>query len=274
MTSVPSSTPGPLNPGDVVSAAIRLYRDRFKMYLGLAAVAMLWVLVPVYGWAKYGMHLGLMSRLAYQDLTNQPETPRDARRALAPKLWSFFLLGVLLFLLIGGGYFVIAIGGAIAGGIVGTALGLALNAIFGPGGAVVGSVISALIIFATIVIGLLWLVGRVFVAEVALSLEPQTAASDSIGRSWQLTKRSIKRIQFVVLATYLVALPPVLVFNIIPQFFLLNMEPGTAAYSLISLLVLVMSIVISIGTLPFWQVVKGVLYYDLRSRREGLDLSM
>jgi len=27
-------------------------------------------------------------------------------------------------------------------------------------------------------------------------------------------------------------------------------------------------------TLPFWQVVKGVLYYDLRSRREGLDLKL
>ena len=62
MTSASPSNLGPLNPGNVVSASIRLYRDRFKMYLTLSAKAYLWLIVPIYGWAKYCMYTGLMSR--------------------------------------------------------------------------------------------------------------------------------------------------------------------------------------------------------------------
>ena len=47
MTS--ASTLGPLNPGNVVSAALRLCRDRFKTYFGLSLVAVLWASLPIIG---------------------------------------------------------------------------------------------------------------------------------------------------------------------------------------------------------------------------------
>ena len=270
---ISASTPGPLNPGNVVSAALRMYRDRFKMYFGLSARAVLWALVPVYGWAQYGMHTGLMSRLAFQELVNQPETARDAERAIKPKMWSFLWLGLLLVAIFISTYIGVAIVAVLLGILVGGLLGTALAAIFGDGGAVFSGIVVGLITFLGIILGLLWVVSRVFISEVSLAMESRVGASDSIGRSWQLTKGSIMRIQFVVLAAYLVTLPVIIV-TFLPQLAQLRMEPGTAAYNLVTLVSLVISLAFNIAVLPFWQVVKGVLYYDLRSRREGLDLSM
>jgi hypothetical protein len=41
-----------LSVGNVVSAGLRIYRDHFKPYYLEALRSYLWVLVPVYGWAK------------------------------------------------------------------------------------------------------------------------------------------------------------------------------------------------------------------------------
>ncbi|MEL7358564.1 MAG: hypothetical protein AAFV85_15035 [Cyanobacteria bacterium J06634_6] len=307
MTSVPSSTPGPLNPGDVVSAAIQLYRDRFKTYIGLSTVATLWVALPffalsvlaivmvslsltnaavwslfvlcaifliLYCWAKYSLYTGLLARLSFRELINEPETPAQARRQIAPKLWSYLGLSLLLLLIFIVAFIGIYIAAAIVGFTVAFGLGTLFNQLFGDTGAFIGGVLGGLLVFGGFIIGILWVASRFFIAEVPISVETPTGASESIGRSWSLTKKSIVRIQFVVVATYLAALPPALVFSIIPQFFLFRLEPGTTAYNVTYLLIMLGSVLISIATMPFWQAVKGVLYYDLRSRREGLDLSI
>jgi len=78
----------------------------------------------------------------------------------------------------------------------------------------------------------------------------------------------------VFLATFLIQIPIVMVTNYIPTL-LIELLPGNTAFSAIATaLGLVLSLVGSIFVLPLWQAVKGVLYYDLRSRREGLDLEL
>ncbi len=274
MTSSLYSIPGPLNPGDVVSAALRIYRDRFKAYFEISAKAVLWAIVPIYGWAKFSLYVSMMSRLAFQELMNAPETPRNAHQQLKPKLWSFLWLGFLLFFIFAAAFFVVIIATAIVAGVIGTAATYLLTAIFGPGGTVFGSLITGLLFAVLFVIGLLWIVSRLMIAEVPLAIEPDTGASDSIGRSWQLTKSSIVRIQFVVLAAYLITLPFNIIVGFLPQIFLFALEPGTFAYSLLYFVSIVLSLLANMVTLPFWQAVKGVLYYDVRSRREGLDLKI
>lgn len=39
----------PLTVGNVVSAGLRLYRDRFKQYLALSTQVTLWALLPILG---------------------------------------------------------------------------------------------------------------------------------------------------------------------------------------------------------------------------------
>lgn len=274
MTSASSSNLGPLNPGNVVSAAIRLYRDRFKMYLTLSATAYLWLIVPIYGWAKYGMYTGLMSRLAFQELMNQPETPKEAYRQVSPKTWAFLGLSVLLFLIFVAAYLAIALVGILAGVAVGGLASYVLTAIFGQGGGTFAIIITGLVVIIAVLLGLLWIVGRLIVAEVPMAVEPRVDPSTSIGRSWQLSKKSIVRIQFVVMAAYLVTLPVLIFLSILPQIAVTFVEPGSSLSATLSSLVFLLSFASGILTLPFWQVVKGVLYYDLRSRREGLDLKL
>ena len=85
-----SSSIQPLSIGNVVSAGVRLYRSHLKTYLKLALIAHLWALVPIYGWAKYAAISGLISRLAFGELTYQPESVEEARSHVNPRFWSFF----------------------------------------------------------------------------------------------------------------------------------------------------------------------------------------
>ena len=101
---------GPITVGNVVSAALVLYRSHLKTYLRLASIAYLWILVPVYGWAKYLAISGTISRLAFQELIGQPESIRDARRHTKPRLWSFFLVAFLVGLMLSGVTFLLYIG--------------------------------------------------------------------------------------------------------------------------------------------------------------------
>ncbi|MEL6815640.1 MAG: hypothetical protein AAFP03_12600 [Cyanobacteria bacterium J06598_3] len=275
MTSSSSSTLGPLQPGNVVSAAIRLYRDRFKMYLGLSVRAYLWVFVPVYGWAKYGMYTGAMSRLAYKELIDQPETSEQSLQALQPKMWGFLGVGLLLGCIFFGAYIGIALASVIVAFIIGGLLGVLGGAIFGAEvGGFIGGAIGAIVFFLALVLGLLWIAGRLLIAEVPLAIEPLNDVTKSIGRSWTLSKQSIWRIQFVIMAAFLTTLPVLLVTSYLPQIPLLAQEPGTPEYWTIYFIVLIPSLIGNMMVLPFWQAVKGVLYYDLRSRREGLDLAI
>ncbi|MEM6451059.1 MAG: hypothetical protein AAF703_12170 [Cyanobacteria bacterium P01_D01_bin.105] len=274
MISDATSRPGPISPGNVVSAALRIYRDQFKVYFSLSARAILWVLVPVYGWAKYAMHTGLMARMAYQTLTNEPETARQAQKQVNPKMWSFLWIGFLLAFIFIAAYIVFAIVSGVVGFIMAFVVGGLLSSVLGETGIIITSILTGLIALGIFFIGLLQLASRLFIAEVPLAMEDGIGASDSIGRSWSLTKKSIGRIQLVVLATYLVTLPLMLVTNILPQLLLLRMDPTSPAYALLNIVLIVVSIAASIAVLPFWQAAKGVLYYDLRSRREGADLKI
>nr|WP_290221056.1 hypothetical protein [Trichocoleus desertorum] len=57
----------------------------------------------------------------------------------------------------------------------------------------------------------------------------------------------------------------------------LGQDPSTTSAPLafvISLLILGLSFVSGAIVMPFWQALKAVVYYDLRSRREGLGLKL
>ena len=270
---------GPISPGNVVSAAVRIYRNQFKTYFALSFKACLWLLFPVYGWAKWGMYNGLMARMAYQTLIGQPETAKQAYKKIQPKLWSFLGIGFQCFLFGLAAY----IGYSFVSGIVSIVfvmlIGGLLSAVLGNSGVMISSILSAIFSFGLFTIGFIWLTSRLFIAEVPIAIEPNLSANASINRSWQLTQRSVGRIQIVVLATYLVIVPLYFfstllsqILFLIPQLAFPSDGIDTTTASLFSLVVLLISATVIVGMFPFWQAAKGVLYYDLRSRREGIDL--
>ena len=88
-----------LSVGNVVNVTLNLYRANFKLYLKLSCFAYLWLLVPLYGWAKFLAISALISRLAFSELMGKTESVKDARRYIRPQIWSFLVIGILLFVL-------------------------------------------------------------------------------------------------------------------------------------------------------------------------------
>jgi hypothetical protein len=265
-----TSNAEPLSIGNVVSAGVRLYRSHLKKYLQLALIAHLWVLVPIYGWAKYAAISGLISRLAFGELTNQPEPLPDARDRVEPLLWSFWgiYFRVTLYLLL------VYLGLAIAGGIVIGLFAGVLSVILGTGGAIITTALVAVLMVIIIVAGLTWFYARWVIAEAPLAVEENINGAESVNRSWELTKASAFRIQGVVIVAGIVTLPIVFLFNYLPSLFLLALEPGSLIYGLVYFISMLISLLGGMFVMPFWQSIKAVIYYDLRSRREGLGLQL
>ena len=255
--------------GNVVSASLRIYRDHFKPYFGLAFVAYLWLLVPIYGWAKYSAISALISRLAFGEVREKPETVSDARREVNPRMWGLFWAGTLTFL--------IFFGVSLVGGIAMAILAGGAAAIFGQNYAILAAfLVVAVIAFLIIYIRIF---SRLLIVELPLAIENNIGASSAISRSWQLTKGSVGRIQWIVFVGILVSLPMTIVVQILTVIVqvvssaVLGAESGLF-YLVYYILIVVLSIVSGALVTPFWQAMEAIIYYDLRSRKEGLGLKM
>ncbi len=70
-------------------------------------------------------------------------------------------------------------------------------------------------------------------------------------RSWELTKTSTLRIQGVLLIAFAITLPVLLLFNYLPQIFLIRTEAGSTAYWTIYLISWITSLVGGMFVMPF-----------------------
>lgn len=279
MTKNPSlrQPTGPLSVGNVVSAGLRIYRDHFKLYLGLTFKALLWSIIPIYGWAKNFQIQAIISRHVFKELVNQAESVSITRSNLEQRFWSFwaaqFLIGMI--------GFAFNIGLSILSTIIVLPLVLMTGASSGESG---GSFIVELIqVFVNIIslIIYVWFYSHFFIAELPLALETNMNSTNCIGRSWELTKGFVIRIQLIIFLAALITLP-ILILAILPVSFLIvpllgNSSPDEALLLSIAsafFWVMILWVVGSTFMMPFWQAIKAVIYYDIRSRREGLGLQV
>jgi hypothetical protein len=308
-TPNPTQPTGPLSVGNVVSAGLRLYRDHFKSYFGVAILATLWALLPFlvlipiplllisgnansaallliipigivlffYGTAKYTANSALISRLAFGELVNRPETVREARHQLAPKflvfLRTYLLLSLLSFGVVIGFYILILIIGLSGAYIASSVQGniLAIGMIVGIGLIAFGAALSFTIRFFI----------RLFLFEVPLAIEENIKATQTIGRSRNLTQGHVGRIFLILTIASLITIPLSIIVQLAVSTIqvlllrVLSADPTSAGFQMLSFMVgYVLGLVSGAVFLPFWQAIKAVIYYDLRSRREGLGLQM
>ena len=126
---------------------------------------------------------------------------------------------------------------------------------------------------------MIWLISRLFMVELPLGIEENVNATEAIGRSWELTKDSVFRIQSIVFIAFLISLPITAVIQIaslILQGVLGSIYPADSG--IFAFVYTVAIFAISIGSYalmsPFWQCIKAVIYYDLRVRREGFGMEI
>jgi hypothetical protein len=263
----PSNPIQPLSVGNVVSAGVRIYRSHLQRYLTMSLIAYLWLLVPIYGWAKYAEISARISRLAFQELINKPESNAEAAEQTRPRLWSFLVAGLLVGLIYIGLYLGFVIALVILGGISGALMALV------PALGVIGILLTTVAFFAGLY-GFIRLIARLLIVEVPLATEDSMDATTAISRSWNLTKGSVGRIQWIVIVAFLISLliniPAQIIGAVLPIG--PDAEPAVVALSLVVLFAV--SILSGALIMPFWQVIKAVIYYDVRARREGFGLQL
>lgn len=317
-----SSSIGPLSVGNVVSASLRLYRDNFKTYLGIALTSSLWGLLPFlfglliaaliavvvgnntslipliilailfwlvatfYCAAKSLKNAALISRLAFGVLTNQPETRSVGSKNIQSKMWDFLWVQVLLALVL----FVVNIGLSIIQGFTVGLLTFALGSVLGNENPLV--ILISLIGWLFFTGIYLWVYARFFIPELPLAIENKVNSADSLNRSWSLSKGMARQIAFIVFVAFLITLPVYLV-ALVPLLLSVGailatfsggilgpggggFNPATTITAFIGpiLLTVLFLFAANLATLSFWQTIKAVIYYDLRNRKEGLDLQI
>jgi hypothetical protein len=257
----------PLNIANVISAGMRLYRSHLKKYFLIALKAYVWLLVPIYGWVKFYALSALISRLSFGELVNQPESVSEGERFVNSRLWEFFVNMILMF----------AIGisiGLVFGLIGGLLIGISA-VLLGGLQDVTNIIIYGLIVLVFMIIsciGILWIGIRFYLVDVSLAIENDVNGSSTINRSWELTKGNVGRILLISLIVSLITIPIQFIIRLIFPTLLKQGDPIFS--SIFSLLILGLTFVGSALILPFLQTVKAVVYYDLRSRHEGIGLQL
>lgn len=178
------------------------------------------------------------------------ESYKFALRRLGSILWVLFLEGLAIFAM----FFVPAL----------LVFGIAAS---GSDGAAAGAIILSF--FAFIAIGvfavILWI--RWTMAPATVVIEDQRGTK-ALRRSWNLSKQFGGKIFGTLFLAGLIAWVVNLVFASIPAFFALN--AGDSAW----LIRAIGSSIAAVVTTPFTITVIVLLYFDLRIRKEGLDLAM
>ena len=285
----------PLNIGNTINTAFRLYRDRFQTYVFFAVRACLWSLLPlvlqlilsqllyqtitpeqgsdiglrlfifpiqIFSAAKYLFNNAVISRLAFQDIIYQPETAGQAEKKVKPKMWRLWWMQVLIGLL----------GAAI---ILPITLSLVLVSFI--------PILGVLLILPAsfcLAFFFLWLSARIYIAELPLVIEDNLGSWQAIKRAWHLTKNSAWRIVGVMFIASLLIIP-VYILSValasIPFWFNSSEDWQTLAenplffrqmamfsYGLITIFLL-----LSILLVPFWQSLNSVIYNHVLDQKKN-----
>lgn len=260
----------PLSVGNVVSAGLRIYRDNFKEYYRIAFGAALWSFIPIYGWAKFMAHMGLISRLAFGEVVNKPETVKAAQKHTNPKLWRFLGAGIAVALRFMGFYLLWALAATI---LIMITIGIraAIPGTFGTILSLIGGIATML----SLLFLLIWLISRYLIVDVPIAIEADHNASSAIKRTVDLSTGNIRHIYGIVMVAGLISIPlwsVAIILQIIPSY-LGTLEIGALA-PLATLISFVVSSATSAFLTPVWQSIKAVIYYNLLVRREGLGLEL
>lgn len=228
-------------------------------------------------WARAMFNLSLISRLAFMELTQQAESIQYARQRLKPKLWSIFVVHILTFFVLS------AIQTTVAIVITPVLTAISFIAIAVPWIGVFVLIVGQFIPLLAYLVGY----ACFFIPEVPIAVESHTNPGQSVARSGQLSFRSFVHVMLVIGILAVISLPfyglaltlPTILLTIISNQ-MVGFDPGVAAPPMYRELLLVIGLgallflLVNLVVMPLWQTVKAVLYYDLRSRHEGFDLSL
>ena len=217
------------------------------------------IVFSFYCTAKFYKNYALVSRMAYRLLINQPERLEEVAYKVS-ELWNFLWVNLLINL-------IFAIVQPFNNGITDALTQATIDKEAFTNIAILLLPIQTFLYF--------WLIARFYLCDVILAVDATTAIN-AINRSWQLTKGFSIKIFLVILVSFLVILPAYLIagipfFLILVSIYKLELVPtlllDNAWNPMLSNLFLVALFLVWFLSIPYWQILKAVIYYDLHSRR-------
>ncbi|OKH30540.1 hypothetical protein NIES2119_30735 [[Phormidium ambiguum] IAM M-71] len=267
-----------LNPGNIVTSGLQIYRSRLKSYFIISLIAHFWLIIPLLGWAKFFANAALISRLVFQEVTGNSETLQSAQKQVNQKLVGFLLSAFIVTVVVYISFNFLLIVIVIIGIRLSPFLYSSVYAY------VPKSNLLQTLAFLTYVLFIVFLIGifiasvisvyaQFFITEVILAVENNINMWNALKKSNKLISSYGFRPQLIITIASLVCLP-VLLLN---QIFLSLLDFGFNLLKLDNstfLLVINVSsfLLINVILLPFWQATKALVYYDIQNRREGLTL--
>jgi hypothetical protein len=246
-----------------------------------------WIGGAVYCWGRSLIAVGAITHLAVEALQEREETVPTAYRWARSRLWGLigatFLLGAIFVGAYIGLSLIIVLGTILIAAVFGVSLAnLATTAAIDPETAVLLglTILGAIGLFLLGILSLFFWVGaRLFIYDVPIIAEADSGAARTLGTSWRLTQGNTFRVMTVLLLATVVTAPILGVIQVLSvglQWVLaIWIDPMNPLFAL--LLVMLsggVGAIANILVIPFWQVLKAVVYYDLKTRRDGIDLSL
>jgi hypothetical protein len=270
--------------GNIVSLGFRSYTSNFKLFLAEAAIAHLWLIVPIYGLAKFFERSAYIAHRTIGNLTDSEQFTTDISRSkeLNRNAWKYLASNILTVLIT-------------LVSIVTTVLALALILmLIAVAIAILLAVLQAfrshefISDWLGVILGILWLIlvpvvtlwisCRLWFVDLFL-INKSVNVVQAIQRSWSLTKKNFLSIVGVILLTVLITSPLVIALQLLglltTRLISLPFPNSDWVYDRSSLVLFwILTLILSIITLPIWQSIKAVMFYDLRCYRQGYDLRL
>ncbi|MEA5421528.1 glycerophosphoryl diester phosphodiesterase membrane domain-containing protein [Spirulina sp. CCNP1310] len=240
----------------------------------------------IYCWGRSLTYGGAIARMGVCYLADVPESVQKAYRWARSRLLALMGVNILLGLIFVAVYLAVVIGLGIIAFIVAFLLMAVVGVSFGS--TTEPPILLGVLLFLLFMAGLgitimlfLWVTARFTIFDLPLMVEAKQDAIQSLKKSWQLTQGNAFRIMGIVAIATLVTLPIMGIFQtltfliqVFVSLWINNQNQESYAAGLSVLFSWLVGAVSSIILLPLWQSLKAVLYYDLKSRQEGIDLTL
>jgi hypothetical protein len=273
-----------LSIGNVVNVSFNLYRAHLKLYSKLALTAHLWLFVPIYGWAKFYAISALISQLAFNDLSGQQESLSAVRHPINRQMWNFLVTAILVIIISLLGMFMLLILFSLVGGLLIALLKsiLGYSPVPSSGELFKDWLYTGIAMPFAIAVYLspLWFYSRFFIIDLILLIEGKISSLRAIDQSWELTKGFRNRLIGIILLSFLVTFPMLIIvwqgLNLVLSFISYNILRHYITNSSVrfTFRIIALTLVTGVIIMPFWQAIKAVAYYDIRCRRESFDLKL
>lgn len=266
--------------GNMITIGVAIYKQNWRQYLKLSAIAHLWLLVPVYGWARYFAISAWMSRLSLQEIDDELDysdrQPYFSIRSLCIFLFTAIftifepiVLGYLSFTILG--VIIIVFSRVISLWVFSFSLLEILENYLSNQEDPKYFFYELLGLVLLLLISLLFY-ARLFITDLIFTDRSNNKLFDLIYRSYFITKSNKFKTYTTICLSCLLTLPVWIIgYLIVPIIagFIFTISSINLLEPLNPLLsfCLVFTLVCAHGiVLPFWQSIKAVVFYHLSQR--------